>query len=51
MWFLLRFQAKPELTISSPSLGRALWQLYTEPDAPSPDARQAWLAEVPQLAS
>ncbi|EFN53632.1 hypothetical protein CHLNCDRAFT_136326 [Chlorella variabilis] len=43
--------AQPGLSITSPRLGRAMWELYLSPKTPSPDARKAWLAAVPKLAA
>lgn len=34
----------PGLTVASPRLGRALWDLYLSPSSPAPEARRAWLA-------
>lgn len=44
-------QAQPGLTIASPRLGHALWDLYLSPGSPVPKARAAWLAAVPGLSA
>ena len=40
---------QPSLTVSSPRLGATLWGLFLGPDAPSPEARKAWLAAAAKL--
>lgn len=41
----------PGLSIASPRLGHALWEVYLSPSSPAPEARKAWLAAVRSLGS